>query len=547
MTEAELLDLIAREEDQAVECKAAVLSRREIAEYAVGIGNAAGGWLIMGVSDRRPRKILSARMPSEEELTRIRHSVAESAGVHLNLDVVDTSRGPVLVAGIPGRPRGVPLHTRDGKYLIRLGEQLRGMTVTELDVIRAEAGIELTAHPIDEPPASVISAAGLEELRRIMTETEAAPDLQRLSDTDLLRALGVLTDEGQLLVAGLLLVGKPEAIRARLPRAEWQFLRMIRDTDYDLAERGHDCFAIALRRMRELVNANNPITTIMYDLVHAEYPRYPTIAMRELLTNALAHRDYEGPSTVMVKLHRDRLEITNPGGLIGGVTPGNILHHPSVARYPTLFQALTRMRLANASNLGVARVFRDFLREGKQPPSYSGDEHFVRVTVRGQEARREFVDFVKDRPDLDVDELLVLHHLTLNREITPGKTAEVCQRPVDDVQGILERLASERGLLEPKPAAGARGGEVFRLGPRAREALGPLLEPLIDRRERAAAAREKVMAALRERPLSNAELRALTGLTRYPAARLMAGLREEGLVRLEGARRGARWVIAERT
>lgn len=52
MTDAQLRELLSRAEGEAVEFKPNLLSRREIAEYAVGIGNAGGGWLIMGVSDR---------------------------------------------------------------------------------------------------------------------------------------------------------------------------------------------------------------------------------------------------------------------------------------------------------------------------------------------------------------------------------------------------------------------------------------------------------------------------------------------------------------
>ncbi len=55
MTEQELRDLPASPENEVVECKPGIPSRREIAEYAVGIGNAGGGRLIMGVSDRVQR------------------------------------------------------------------------------------------------------------------------------------------------------------------------------------------------------------------------------------------------------------------------------------------------------------------------------------------------------------------------------------------------------------------------------------------------------------------------------------------------------------
>lgn len=46
MTEKELENLLNQGEGEAVECKPKLLQRHEIAEYAVGIGNAGGGYLI---------------------------------------------------------------------------------------------------------------------------------------------------------------------------------------------------------------------------------------------------------------------------------------------------------------------------------------------------------------------------------------------------------------------------------------------------------------------------------------------------------------------
>lgn len=539
MNEAELRTLMGASESETVEFKPKLLGRDEISEYAVGIGNAGGGWLVMGITDRPPRRIVSFDLPSEKDMARIRESVADSTGIHIRIEIVETCDGPVLATCIPGRPRGIPFHTKSGKYLTRLGEGLRGLTPAEIDAIRREAGAELTALPISEPVERIVSAAGIEELRRLMTEAGAADDLLRLSDDDLLRSLGVLDREGRILVAGLLLVGTPEAIRRHLPHAQWQFRRMKSDTEYDQAEDGRDCLPFALRRLRLLADANNPIVTIPGRLVHPEFPRYPSLALRELLINALAHRDYEAPGAVALKLYPDRLELSNPGSFVGGITPANILHHPSTPRYPTLFQALTRMRLANAANLGVPRVFRDLLAEGKEPPTYWTSASAVRVTVTGQDARREFLALVENHPGLDVDHLLVIHYLTRHREISARAAAEMCQRPPETAREILGELATRWRLLEV--GGGAGSGRYYRLSRAAYQALDGTLRYHIDQRLALENARARVLTVLAERSLSNSEVREITQLSRYQSLRLMTTLREEGLVELRGEKRGARW------
>lgn len=543
MTEEELRDLLAYPESEVVECKPGIPSRREIAEYAVGIGNSGGGWLIMGVSDRVPRTILSAEMPSPEEMARIRESVADSAQIHISLEIVPTSDGPILAAGMPSRPRGIPFHTRDGKYLIRLGDGLRGMTLEQLDAIRREGGDELSARMVDGEASGLLSAAGMEELRRLMQEAGAPPELLHFPDLQLLRALGVLSND-RLLIAGLLLAGRADALRTVLPRAQWQFRRMKSDTDYDQAEDGYECFPLALKRLRELVAANNPIVTIPGWLVHPEFPRYPALALRELIVNALAHRDYETPGAVTLKLYPDRLELSNPGGFIGGVTPQNILHHPSSPRYPALFNALARMRLANAANLGVPRIYRDLLAEGKEPPAYWCSAHTVRVTVKGQQPRKEFLQLVKDHPGMNVDDLLVVHCLTRHREITARTTAEICQRSMEDSREILGALVNRWKLLES--GGGSGRGRYYRLSRSAYEALVGTLSYHVDQRIALEDAKARVLAALASGPLANSDVREITRFSRHQCFRLLNELREEGTIELKGSRRAARWHLCKR-
>lgn len=543
MNEQELRQLMAASENEAVEFKPGIPSRSDIAEYAVGIGNAGGGWLILGVSDRMPRQVLSLPLLQDEDLARIRESVADATQIRVEIEPVTTTDGAVLAIRIPPRPRGVPFHTQTGKYLIRLGEGLRGMTLSEIDTIRREAGIELTASPIIGDPAGMLSASGMEELRRLMTEAGAAADLIRLSDTDLLRSLGVIAGDGSLLLAGLLLAGKPEAIREHLPHARWQFRRMKSDTDYDQADDGTDCFPIALKRLRELVGANNPIVTIPGMLVHPEFPRYPALALRELIVNALVHRDYEVPGAVTIRLYADRLELSNPGGFVGGVTAQNILHHPSSPRYPVMFQALARMRLANAANLGVPRVFRDLLTEGKEPPAYWSSSQAIRVTIRGQETKREFLELMQHYPGLDVDDLLVIHFLTRHREITARTVAERCQRSIEDAREILSRLVAEWKILE---AGGVGHGRYYRLSRLAYEFLDSSLGYHVDSRLADQNAKARILAALAEKPLTNSDVREITQLSRHKSFRLMDELRTAGEVEMRGSKRGAQWHLCAR-
>jgi len=538
MTVAQLDELLLTAEDEHLEFKKAEhdFNVEKLRKYCCALANERGGKLILGVTNLTPRRVVGTE--AFRDLEHRRSDLTQT--LHLRVEAVEVQhpRGRVVVFDVPSRPVGVPLRY-DGVYWMRSGESLTAMTEDVLRRIFDETAMEATAAPLDGGMAELVSAAGMEELRKLMEEAGAAADLTHRSDRDLLRALGVATDDDRLLTAGLLLVGKPDAIRRVVPRAQWQFRRMKSDTEYDQAYDGHDGIPVALRRLRELVGANNPIVTIPGWLVHPEFPRYPMLALRELIVNAFAHRDYQAPGAVVLKLYPDRLELSNPGGFIGGVTPENILHHPSVPRNSALFDALTRMRLANASNLGVPRAYRDLLSEGKEPPIYWASEEAVRVTVKGQEARREFLQMVKENAELDTDHLLVLHYLTRHREITARAASGICQRPIEVSREILGQLTTQWRLLEP---CGAGKGRYYRL---SRSAYGQLVNVLsydVDSRLGFENAKARVLDALSRRTLSNADVREITQMSRSQALRLMQAVKRDGHARLAGRGRASRWV-----
>jgi ATP-dependent DNA helicase RecG len=203
------------------------------------------------------------------------------------------------------------------------------------------------------------------------------------------------------------------------------------------------------------------------------------------------------------------------------------------------------MRLANAANLGVPRVFRELLSEGKEPPVYWSSGFNVRVTIKGQETRREFLELLQRYPGLDVDHLLILHFLTRHREITAHTAGEICQRNIESARETLSHLVNEWELLEK--GGGSGRGQYYRLSRTAYEVLIGTLDYHVDRRLTIENAKARILSVLADRPLANSDLREITQLSRYQIARLMASLRREGLVEIRGSKRGAKWHLCVAT
>lgn len=96
---------------------------------------------------------------------------------------------------------------------------------------------------------------------------------------------------------------------------------------------------------------------------------YPLWAMRELLMNAIMHRDYESNAPIYIYHFDNRIEIMNPGSLYGDARPENF---PSVSDYrnPVIAQAIKNLGYVNRFNIGVRNAQRALEKNGNPPPEF---------------------------------------------------------------------------------------------------------------------------------------------------------------------------------
>ena len=358
---------------------------------------------------------------------------------------------------------------------------------------------------------------------------------------------------GRLTRAGLFLAGKETSIRDHVPGYVWTHLRMASDTQYTDRMDGSDALPVALQRLTDRIMADNPIATMEYGMFHFEYRTYPEIALREALMNAFCHADFRIAGPILVKQYPDRIEISNPGGFIGGISADNILHHEPVARNPCLVDALARLRLVNRSNLGVGRMFEALLIEGKEPPLIQEQGEAIRIVFVKRDLDPAFRAFAAEESRqgrlLSVDYLLILQYLRLHAEIDTATGARMCQRQEAEVREILSTMERERGYLE-RGGTGRGTYWTLRTSLDKRIAAGRYGER--DRRIDWEAAKTRVLSVLKHRAehgqpgLSNAEIRQITRFDRNQVFRMMRELQGENpKVSLSGKGRYAKYEYAD--
>jgi ATP-dependent DNA helicase RecG len=531
---------------------------RIMVDIAVCMANGGGGTVVFGVRDRLKGRANAIRgVPDQINAHQLMREVYARTAPKLTPEFaelkVPEGTGRVLVMQIHG---GLPPYTTTaGAGTVRRGKDCVPLTGDLRDRLMVERGdADVTASIITDKIESLLSATALECLRDMARQEQAPADLLRKTDLDLLSALDLVHD-GKLTKAGLLIAGNAEAINRHIPNYGWTYERMKSATSYvdraDGRETRELALPLALRAIEARIDADNPIATVTRGLYQFEFRAYPGVALREALLNAFCHQDFRLASPVLVKQFPRRIEISNPGGLAGGITPENILHHPPLARNPALVQALSRLRLVNRSNLGIGRMFEAMLIEGKEPPVIVDLDSAVRVVFKRQETSASFREFIADEGKagrvLDVDQLLVLRYLLGHSEIDATTAATLCQRRGAEMHDILDEMVQFHDYLE---RGGIGRGTWWRLKPSLHRRLEGAGHAERDQRIDIDVARTRVLNMLKQRQrrgqngLSNAEVREVTGYTRQQVNRLIHELENES-VRMTGHGRSARYEYVE--
>ena len=112
---------------------------------------------------------------------------------------------------------------------------------------------------------------------------------------------------------------------------------------------------------------------------------YPMGAIRELLMNAIMHRDYQANSPVRFYQFADRIEIQNPGGLYGEATIANFPRQ-NAYRNPKVAEAMNVLGYVNRFGRGIAKAQESLQKNGNPPAGFDIDQtQFFLVTIRETE------------------------------------------------------------------------------------------------------------------------------------------------------------------
>jgi ATP-dependent DNA helicase RecG len=137
------------------------------------------------------------------------------------------------------------------------------------------------------------------------------------------------------------------------------------------------------------VKKNTKIKTVIDSKTgkRRDIEEYPTKALREVILNALVHRDYsihtEG-KPIQMQIFTDRIVISNPGGLYGRISLSQLGQIQPDTRNPVLATALETMKITENRYSGIPTIRKELSNRGLPMPQFEDKRGSFIVTLFGE-------------------------------------------------------------------------------------------------------------------------------------------------------------------
>ena len=254
--------------------------------------------------------------------------------------------------------------------------------------------------------------------------------------------------------------------------------------------------------------------------------------------NAIMHRDYLEAGSIMIKQYKDYIEIVNPGGFIGGISPENILRQQSKPRNRLLASSLRHLGLVEKAGMGIKRMFYSQLISGKELPKIEADHHQVKVMLKDGLLDESFIRWVKqserEGTDFPLETMMILSLMKRHKEISLQDASRFLQfdetRAKDILLDMIEKNYMER--------AGARNQSIYRLSAHLSQQLGESIAYQRLKGIDEVRYPEMVLAFVKDhKKVTSSQVQELLNIDKYKASRLLKKLVDTGKLRKEGTKR----------
>ena len=344
-------------------------------EWICGLANADGGVIYIGIADNGE---VVGIANSKKLMEDIPNKIVNKMAIYPDVRLIQRDGKDTIEIDIKPSLAGVSL---DGVVYKRVGSTnqiLKGAALQEFYLSRPSGAWDARIIPdarlgeIDPEAVQYFKDSGI---RMGRLSKESSND----SIEKVLKSLNVMTDDGRLTMAALLLFGKnPQryCIDARFKIGRFgagAANLIIQDmVDGDLIRMPD--------RVMDILDAKYLVRPIHYERLRREEPlELPEKGLREIICNAIIHKQYDG-SDIQMRVYDDRIDLWNFGKLPEGYTFEQMFKpHRSMPRNKLIANAFYYAGLIEAWGRGFEIITEAFSKEGLSVPTFK--EEFGGVTA----------------------------------------------------------------------------------------------------------------------------------------------------------------------
>ncbi|MEA1972079.1 MAG: putative DNA binding domain-containing protein [Candidatus Cloacimonadota bacterium] len=355
-TKKEIIEIISQKENSAVEFKNDAVRPESLAKEIVSFANTTGGTILIGVDDNGE---ISGTSKKEEWVMNIaRNNLNPAISCEAFDYLIEEKR--ILLLDIP-KGKNKPYQTIDGKFYIRVGSTNRQATQSELMRLFQQSGfLHFDLNPIERASFKSLNQSKLDRYFQQYSvefaEEDNADQLRILRNTDILNENHIPT------VAGILLFGiNPQRF---LPFARVTFAHFVGN---EITEELIDKQNIEGNLDEQIDKSLSVIKNNILNSSKIEGAKrkalnktYPEKVFRELLVNAVVHRNYSiNGSAIRIFMFDDRIEFISPGKLPNTVTIEKIKDGVSYAVNPVIVKFMENLRYIDKLGRGIPMICKE--------------------------------------------------------------------------------------------------------------------------------------------------------------------------------------------
>jgi len=396
--------------------------------------NTNGGKIIVGIS--KSDKIVGTTQKEEEKATNILENCKPPVKFRMKWEQRDGKN--ILIIDISGSDR---IHTWKGVAYKRSGSSSMPMDVNEIvELSRKRGDIRFDNE--------ICRKADLEDINWRFVEEIFIPLYEKVTGkkiagkpVDVLRALEAIKNDKPT-NAGVLLFSKDPS--RFLPNSHIALGRYkgkaVGGEKLDYKEFTGNLFEQIDNCARYIVEHTALMSRLTPgEIRRTDIPEYGLFSIRELVTNAVCHRDYEDQGgKIIIKMFDDKIEFYNIGGLPAGITPDNITTE-QYSRNPIIASVLAKVKYIEEMGEGWDKIIEEHRKHPLHPemPRIISSENSTFVTLFSTKEK-----FEEEKYDLTKRQREIITYIKKNGRITTSECANLLKVSNDTSLRELNKLRS---------------------------------------------------------------------------------------------------------